>query len=89
MLQEGRVAGVVLEGGEELQADIYILAAGVASPSLAAQAGVNIPVYPLKGHMATLQVMGLARNIYSPRYDNTSYSAAPAPTPTTATPDRA
>ena len=31
------------------------------------QAGVNVPVYPLKGHMATAKLPGLRRNIYSPR----------------------
>ena len=31
------------------------------------QVGVNVPVYPLKGHMATAKLPGLKRNIYSPR----------------------
>ena len=42
------MTGVELESGTSLQADVYILAAGVASPALAAGAGVNLPVYPLK-----------------------------------------
>jgi D-amino-acid dehydrogenase len=68
-VEAGRVTGLLLDSGEEVRADLYVLAAGVASPQLAAQAGVNLPVYPLKGHMATVRVRGqpLARNVYSPR----------------------
>jgi len=66
-MEDGRVAGLVLDSGEQVEADIYIVAAGAMSSKIAAQAGVNVPVYPLKGHMATAKLPGLRRNIYSPR----------------------
>jgi len=66
-MEDGRVAGVVLDTGDQVEADIYVLAAGANSSKVAAQVGVNVPVYPLKGHMATAKLPGLKRNIYSPR----------------------
>ena len=66
----------------QVEADVYVLAAGANSSKVAAQVGltrvkhwdvnqkqvgVNVPVYPLKGHMATAKLPGLKRNIYSPR----------------------
>ena len=77
----------------QVEADVFVLAAGANSSKVAAQVGltkalgcqpeapsasfvvrsfyeqvgVNVPVYPLKGHMATAKLPGLKRNIYSPR----------------------
>ena len=52
--------------------DVYVLAAGVKTPELAAQAGVPCPVYPLKGYLVTVWpqhgVPMVTRNIYSPRH---------------------
>merc|ERR1711892_776701 len=68
----GAVTGVTLDSGEHLAGDVFVIAAGVASPHLGRQVGVNLPVYPLKGHMATVRpVEGkppLTRNIYSPKH---------------------
>lgn len=69
---DGAVTGVTLESGEQLAADVFVIAAGVASPQLGRQVGINLPVYPLKGHMATVRPMEgrapLKRNIYSPKH---------------------
>jgi len=70
--EDGVVTGVTLDNGDHLTADVFVIAAGVASPALGRQVGVNLPVYPLKGHMATVKpVEGrptLTRNIYSPKH---------------------
>ena len=38
-----------------LRADAYLLAAGVGAPALAATAGINLPIYPLKGYSITVR----------------------------------
>jgi len=70
MMEDNTVLGVHLTSGESLQADITVLAAGVYSSHLAANIGVNIPVYPLKGHMATVRLREgrLGWNVYSPKH---------------------
>lgn len=45
----GRIAGIDTGAGL-LTADAYVLAAGVQSRTLAATAGVKLPLYPLKGY---------------------------------------
>ena len=45
----GRIAGVRTPTGV-LQADAYVLAAGIQSRTLAQTAGVYLPLYPLKGY---------------------------------------
>ena len=45
----GRIAGVCTSTGV-LQADAYVLAAGIRSRTLAQTAGVYLPLYPLKGY---------------------------------------
>lgn len=71
-MSSGEISCAVLEDGEVLDADAYVVAAGIGSPTIAATVGVNLPVYPLKGHIATAtsregeQV--LTRNIYSPKH---------------------
>ena len=66
------VTGVTLDSGEQVTADVFVIAAGVASPSLGRKVGLNLPVYPLKGHMATVRSTKgrpiLSRNIYSPKH---------------------
>ena len=54
----GRINGVALDtpNDEVLKADAYVLAMGSYSRSLAASAGINIPVYPVKGHSLTLPI---------------------------------
>lgn len=51
-----RVTGVQTDAGL-LTADTYVLAAGVASPSLAKTAGQRLPIYPAKGYSLTVDVV--------------------------------
>ncbi|MEX0730650.1 MAG: D-amino acid dehydrogenase [Aquisalimonadaceae bacterium] len=44
--------------GGRLSAERYVLAAGCQSPILARQAGIRLPIYPVKGYSATLPVDG-------------------------------
>ena len=50
----GRALRVLLEGGDEIAADAYIVALGSYSPLLLRPLGVSIPVYPLKGYSITI-----------------------------------
>jgi D-amino-acid dehydrogenase len=55
----GRVRGVAIDGaaaggGEELPADLVVLAAGAWTPAIAATVGVSIPVQPAKGYSCTI-----------------------------------
>ena len=47
--ERGRIAGVRTTAGV-LQADAYVLAAGIQSRTLAGTVGVYLPLYPLKGY---------------------------------------
>ncbi|MGK2911857.1 MAG: D-amino acid dehydrogenase [Sphingobium sp.] len=42
--------------GDALQADAYVIALGSASRSLAAQVGIKLPIYPVKGYSITLPI---------------------------------
>lgn len=53
---EGRRIVAALAGANELRADAFVLANGVAAPALARQVGVSLPVQPLKGYSLTLPV---------------------------------
>lgn len=50
----GRVSRVLLDGGEAITADAYVVALGSYSPLLLRPLGISIPVYPLKGYSITL-----------------------------------
>jgi len=55
----GRVRGVAIDGagagaGEELSADLVVLAAGAWTPALASSVGLTIPVQPAKGYSCTI-----------------------------------
>ncbi len=55
LLREGgRLAGVRLATGEQVCADMTVLALGSYSPLLLRPLGVRLPVYPAKGYSATL-----------------------------------
>lgn len=57
LLTEGdRVAGVRVDG-EFLKADRYVLAFGSYSRPMAAQLGLDIPVYPVKGYSLTVPLI--------------------------------
>ncbi len=59
----GRARGVLLEPpggvphGEEIPADLVVLAAGARTPALAAPLGLRIPLQPAKGYSATVPVV--------------------------------
>ncbi|KAI9031998.1 FAD dependent oxidoreductase, partial [Hyaloraphidium curvatum] len=53
LLDGERVAGVALADGTTLKADHVVLAAGAATPLLAAQAGADIPIHEVPGLLAT------------------------------------
>eukprot|EP01133_Synstelium_polycarpum_P019314 gene19314-23125_t len=55
LMRNGKVAGVDTSLGV-LQADHYVLAAGIQSRDLAATAGVYLPLYPLKGYSLTAPI---------------------------------
>lgn len=48
----------VVAGGEEIQADAFVLALGADSSTFARQAGFSLPVYPLKGYSITVPLRG-------------------------------
>ena len=47
----GRVAGVVLDDGERLEAEVVVNAAGPFAARLAAMAGLDLPVQPVRQHL--------------------------------------
>ena len=51
----GRITGVRTADGV-LQADAYVLAAGIQSRTLAQTAGIYLPLYPLKGYSLTAPI---------------------------------
>src|SRR5690606_8439113 len=55
----GAVTGDVLAGGEVISANAVVLAAGAHTPPLAAQAGVRLPISPVKGYSITYPAEGM------------------------------
>lgn len=55
-LQSGRIIGVHLSGGEVINADAVVLAAGPQSALLARQVGLHLPIQPVKGHSLTFNL---------------------------------
>jgi D-amino-acid dehydrogenase len=51
----GRVTALRTSSGE-IKADAFVLAAGSYSPQLARQAGLHLPIYPVKGYSITAPV---------------------------------
>ena len=54
-MDSGRVSGVVTASGT-LTADQYVVALGSYSPALLRDAGIMLPVYPVKGYSITMPV---------------------------------
>jgi len=52
----GRLRAAVLDSGEEVEGDVFVLSAGVHSPRLARTAGVRLPIAPAKGYSATFPI---------------------------------
>jgi D-amino-acid dehydrogenase len=57
-LHNGAARGVKLAGGERLDADAIVLAAGPWSARLAAPLGLRLPIYPGRGYSATIPIAG-------------------------------
>ena len=55
LTEGGRVTGIDTEAGV-LTADSYVVALGSYSPALLKQAGIALPVYPVKGYSLTIPV---------------------------------
>lgn len=55
LVQRGKATGIDTEQGV-LQADAYVLAAGIRSRSLASSAGIYLPLYPVKGYSLTAPI---------------------------------
>lgn len=60
LLEQGRVTGVKLAGGDTLKADHVVVAAGVWSGELAKQLGYKVPLESERGYHATLPNAGVA-----------------------------
>ncbi len=56
VVADGHVRGVVTDKGI-LEADRYVLAAGVGSRAIAKTAGLKLPIYPVKGYTMTTPVV--------------------------------
>ncbi|MEK9970032.1 MAG: D-amino acid dehydrogenase [Ferrovibrio sp.] len=57
LLRSGRrILGVETETGDVLEGDAYVLAAGVASRRLGLTAGLDLPIYPIKGYSLSLPI---------------------------------
>ena len=54
-VEGGRISGVITDGGT-LTADSYVVALGSYSPALLKAAGIDLPVYPVKGYSITMPV---------------------------------
>ncbi len=55
LVDAGRITGVVTDAGT-LTADDYVLATGSYTPALLRAAGIDIPIYPVKGYSITMPV---------------------------------
>ena len=53
LARDGRLQGVRLRGGEEIEADQIVVAAGAYTPALVRPLGVRVPVCPAKGYSLT------------------------------------
>lgn len=52
LMRGGRVRGVVLNGGEEMEADVVVSCTGSVTPALLADAGFELPMAPTVGLIA-------------------------------------
>jgi D-amino-acid dehydrogenase len=53
-----QVQAVLLASGQDIQADAFVLCTGHTAPALAAQVGIHLPIYPLKGYSITVDTDG-------------------------------
>src|SRR5207249_1014450 len=52
----GKVRAAMLDGGESVDGEVFVLSAGVHSPRVARTVGVRLPIAPAKGYSATFPV---------------------------------
>jgi D-amino-acid dehydrogenase len=52
----GKVQSAVMDDGESVAADVFVLAAGVQSPKISRTVGTSLPIAPAKGYSATFPV---------------------------------
>ena len=52
----GKVQSAMLEDGESIGADVFVVAAGVHSPKIARTVGTRLPIAPAKGYSATFPI---------------------------------
>lgn len=58
VLRGQHVVAAQLANGQDIDADAFVLCTGHTAPSLAAQVGIRLPVYPLKGYSITVHANG-------------------------------
>jgi D-amino-acid dehydrogenase len=54
--QNGKINSVLLEKGEPVQADAFVVALGCQSLQLLRTVGLSFPIYPLKGYSASIEI---------------------------------
>ena len=52
----GKVQSALLENGDSITGDVFVLAAGVQSPKIARTVGTRLPIAPAKGYSATFPI---------------------------------
>ena len=52
----GKVKAAMLDGGDSLDAEVFVLSAGIHSPRIARSVGVRLPIAPAKGYSATFPI---------------------------------
>jgi len=52
----GKVKAAMLDGGDSLDAEVFVLSAGVHSSRIARSVGVRLPIAPAKGYSATFPI---------------------------------
>jgi D-amino-acid dehydrogenase len=58
VVRERRLQAVQLRNGQDITADAFVLSTGHSAPALAAQVGIRLPIYPLKGYSITVDTDG-------------------------------
>ncbi|HRO01981.1 MAG TPA: FAD-dependent oxidoreductase [Terricaulis sp.] len=75
LVRGGSVRGVLLADNEELQADAVVLATGPHAAMLARQAGVDLPIKPVKGYSISFPVRGMQGLPKAPLVDDALHAA--------------
>ena len=52
----GKVQSAVLDDGDSIAGDVFVLSAGVHSPKIARSVGVSLPIAPAKGYSSTFPI---------------------------------